>query len=441
MLKFLHLGDIHLGNNQYQNDDRMRDFFYAMHAVIRRYAIDERVDFVVVAGDLFDRRNIEPRVLTQATLIFKELKDAGIPVYAIEGNHDRSGPHDGVSWLRYLSDWDWFSLLEPDHGEDGSLTLSPWDGRRGGYLEHQGVRIIGSKWYGSSTASVIGPLAKAIADLPPCPAQILLFHAGLEGYIDSYSGGLSHHQLLPLKEAGVTYLALGHIHKRYEEGDWIYNPGSTESCNVSEFAEERGAYLVEVDPETGRHTARHIDHRQFEKQRPFQRIRFDVSGHATPESVLAALEGELAASKMSHRDRPVVEVTLAGVLGFKRHELELPQVEALVNKHLDPLLVRLRYDAVPAEYAVAPGISVGTDRKQLEREIMRDLVARDARYGQQPDRYSQILISLKNRALAGDAPADIAGFVAQELSPQALAGELLAGPSQAGQAIVVAGEG
>jgi DNA repair exonuclease SbcCD nuclease subunit len=416
MLKFLHLADIHLGNNQYQNDDRMRDFFYALHAVIRRFAIAEGVDFVVVAGDLFDRRNIEPRVLTQATLIFKELKDAGIPVYAIEGNHDRSGPHDGVSWLRYLSDWDWFRLLEPDHAEDGRITLHAWDGRRGGYLDHGGVRIIGSRWYGSSTATVIAPLAEAISSLPPCPAQIMLFHAGLEGYIDSYSGGLSHHQLLPLKEAGVTYLALGHIHKRYEEGGWIYNPGSTESCNVAEYAEIRGAYLVEVDPATGQHQARHINHRDFDAQRPFQRLRFDVTGHATPEAVLAALEGEIVANRETHRDRPVVEVTLAGVLGFKRHELELAKVEALVLKHLDPLLVRIRYDAVPAEYAVAPGVSIGTDRKQLEREIMRDLVARDSRYGQDADRFSQIVVSLKNRALAGDAPSDIAAFVAQELT-------------------------
>lgn len=416
MLKFLHLADIHLGNNQYQNDDRMRDFFYALHGVIRRHAIGEGVDFVVVAGDLFDRRNIEPRVLTQATLIFKELKDAGIPVYAIEGNHDRSGPHDGVSWLRYLSDWEWFHLLEPEHGEDGTLTLQPWDGRRGGYLDHGGVRIIGSKWYGSSTASVIAPLAEAIAALPPCPAQILLFHAGLEGYIDSYSGGLSHRQMLPLKEAGVTYLALGHIHKRYEEGDWIYNPGSLESCNVAEFAEVRGAYLVEVDPESGRHTARHVHHSEFDAQRPFQRLRFDLTGHATPEAVLAALEGFLAASRETYRDRPVVELALVGVLGFKRHELELPRVEALVMKHLDPLLARLRYDAVPAEYAVAPGLSVGTDRKQLEREIMRDLVARDSRFGQDPDRYSRIILSLSSRALAGDPPSDIAAFVASELS-------------------------
>jgi len=426
MLKFLHLGDIHLGNTQYQNDDRMRDFFYALHGVIRRYAIAEKVDFVLVAGDLFDRRNIEPRVLTQATIIFKELKDAGIPVYAIEGNHDRSGPHDGVSWLRYLSDWDWFSLLEPDHGEEGRLTLSPWDGRRGGYIEHEGVRIIGSKWYGSSTASVIGPLSEAIASLPPCPAQILLFHAGLEGYIDSYSGGLSHHQMLPLKEAGITYLALGHIHKRYEEGDWIYNPGSTESCNVAEFAEERGAYLVAIDPATGKHEARHINHSEFDAQRPFQRLRFDVTGHITPESVLAALDGYVAASREDFDDRPVVELTLAGVLGFKRHELELPKVEALVQKHLDPLLVRLRYDAVPAEYAVAPGVSMGTDRKQLEREIMRDLVARDARYGQDADRFSQILIALKNRALAGDPASDIAVFVAQAFTPESVASEPVA---------------
>lgn len=415
MLKFLHLADVHLGNNQYQNEDRMRDFFYALHAVVRRYAIAERVDFVLVAGDLFDRRNIEPRVLTQATLVFKELKEAGIPVYAIEGNHDRSGPHDGVSWLRYLSDWDWFHLLEPEHGEDGSLELIPWDGRRGGYLEHGGVRIIGSRWYGSSTASVIAPLASAIAALPPCPSQILLFHAGLEGYIDSYSGGLSHNQLLPLKEAGVTYLALGHIHKRYEEGNWIYNPGSLESCNVAEFAEVRGAYLVSVDPVTGAHEARHLDHRDFEVQRPFRRLRFDVTGHASPDSVMAALEGAIAGEREDFRDRPVIELTLHGTLGFKRHELELPRVEELVQRHLDPLLVRLRYDAVPAEYAVAPGVAVGTDRKQLEREIMRDLVARDARYGQDPERFSRIILSLSHRALAGDPAADIATFVAQEL--------------------------
>lgn len=420
MLKFLHLGDIHLGNNQYQNEDRMRDFFFALHAVVSRYAIEEAVDFVLVAGDLFDRRNIEPRVLTQATVVFKELKDAGIPVYAIEGNHDRSGPHDGVSWLRYLSDWNWIHLLEPEHGEDGTLTLRPWDGRRGGYIEHEGVRIIGSKWYGSSTASVIGPLARAIANLPPCPAQILLFHAGLEGYIDSYSGGLSHHQMLPLKEAGVTYLALGHIHKRYEEGNWIYNPGSTESCSVIEYAEERGAYLVEIDPATGAHRARHISHRDFGKQRPFQRLRFDVTGHATPEAVLAALEGHLVANREAPSERPVIEVTLAGTLGFKRHELDLTKVEALVQKHMDPLLVRIRYDAVPAEYAVAPGVSVGTDRKQLEREIMRDLVARDARYGQDAERFAQILLSLKTRALSGDAPEDIATFVAQELTGKAV---------------------
>lgn len=416
MLKFLHLADIHLGNNQYQSDDRVRDFFFALQGVVQRYAVEEGVDFVLVAGDLFDRRNIEPRVLTQATLVFKGLKDAGIPVYAIEGNHDRSGPHDGVSWLRYLSDWNWFHLLEPTHADDGSILLEPWDGMRGGYLDHGGVRIIGSRWYGSSTASVVAPLAEAIRRLPPCPAQILLFHAGLEGYIDSYSGGLSHHQLLPLKDAGVTYLALGHIHKQYEEGKWIYNPGSLESCNVAEYSEVRGAYLVTVDPETGRHTARHVDHREFERQRRFLRLKFDVTGHATPEAVLAAVDGYLAAQRDEKDDQPVVELTLSGVLGFKRHELDLDQAEAMVMRHLSPLLVRMRYDAIPAEYAVAPGVALGTDRKQLEHDIMRDLVARDARYGQDPERFSRILLSLKTRALSGDSPADIATFVEQAMT-------------------------
>lgn len=421
-LRFLHVADLHLGATPYHDAERSKDFFRALHHVVVRYGVEAGVDFVVVAGDLFDKRNIEPRVLTQATVVFEELKAANIPVFAIEGNHDRSGHSSQVTWLRFLSDWGWLKLLEPEHREDGSIVLAPWNDEEhhGGYVDFEGMRIVGSKWYGATTASVIAPLAEAIRQLPGDPYTLLMFHTGLEGYLDHYSGAVTHHQLLPFKEAGVDYLALGHIHMRYDEGGWIFNPGSLESGNVGEYVHERGAYLVEVDLAARTHQVRHVTDYPT---RPFHRMRLDVSPYASPEEVLAAAERLIREEWAGYRPmratseevaRPVVELTLHGSLGFKRHELDLEAIEALVVSICDPLLPRIKYDAVPVEYAVAPG-AVGLDRKDLERQVIRDLVARDSRYQPKAEAYGELVIALKQQAIALTAPEDIARYLAQTL--------------------------
>lgn len=422
-VKFLHVGDVHLGATPYHHPERTKDFFRAFYEVVQRYGINEGVDFVLVAGDLFDKRNIEPRVLTQATLVFQELKDAGIPVFVIEGNHDRSGHASQVTWLRYLSDWGWITMLEPVHGEDGSVSLPPWEEahHHGSYIDVKGLRIIGSRWYGSTTASIIPPLAEAISRLPDNPYSILLFHTGLDGYLDHYSGAVTHSQLLPFKEAGVSYLALGHIHKRYEEGGWIYNPGSLESGNIGEYEEVRGAYLVEVDLESRTHTATHVSNYP---QRPFHRMKLDVSLFESPEAVLAAIEAKVIEEGSVYRPthpvsdavaKPVVELHLHGTLGFKRHELDLDAVEALIEQYCDPLLPRVKYDAIPAEYAVAPGASLGMDRHELEAQVIKDLVSRDSRYQGQATATCRTVIAMKQLAIAGAPPAEIAALVSQLL--------------------------
>lgn len=55
MTKFLHTADVHLGIKRYRVEKRSRDFYRAWREVIERYALGESVDFVLVAGDLFDQ--------------------------------------------------------------------------------------------------------------------------------------------------------------------------------------------------------------------------------------------------------------------------------------------------------------------------------------------------------------------------------------------------
>ncbi|MEM9804918.1 MAG: metallophosphoesterase, partial [Cyanobacteria bacterium P01_D01_bin.56] len=88
MAKFLHVADVHLGFDRYNSKVRTTDFFHTLLDVFERYAIREAVDFVLVAGDLFVHRMIQPAILNQAQLCLQTLQAANIPVIAIEGNHD-----------------------------------------------------------------------------------------------------------------------------------------------------------------------------------------------------------------------------------------------------------------------------------------------------------------------------------------------------------------
>ncbi len=183
MPRFLHLADIHLGFDRYDNKERTKDFFWALQDAIQKYAISERVNFVVIAGDLFEHRNIQPGTLNQAKVCLEMLREAGIPVLAIEGNHDNRPYGTQASWLRYLSEDGLLILLEPGNPTSGEPLYAPWDGSHGGYIDLDcGVRVFGSYWYGTSAPRAIAHLAEAIQQLPVGPQHsVMMFHHGLRG--------------------------------------------------------------------------------------------------------------------------------------------------------------------------------------------------------------------------------------------------------------------
>ena len=153
----------------------------------------------------------------------------------------------------------------------------------------------------------------------------LVMHAGLEGVLPNYSAVLTHSQVAPLRSY-VDYLALGHIHKPFEREDWIYNPGSPETCSVDEVAwPERGYYLVEVDTaQTPKHRARLIRN----PRRAFLRLALNVDSCESPAALYAAVERCIKDEAGRHTgDQPVVELALEGVLPFHHHELDVKQLE------------------------------------------------------------------------------------------------------------------
>ena len=80
--RFLHLADCHLGKWQYNHRERYNDFGRAFFHILDE-AIRQQVDFVILAGDLFEKRSIDALTLNQAMRGLEKLKARNIPCLAI----------------------------------------------------------------------------------------------------------------------------------------------------------------------------------------------------------------------------------------------------------------------------------------------------------------------------------------------------------------------
>ncbi|MBA3633815.1 MAG: exonuclease SbcCD subunit D [Acidobacteria bacterium] len=411
-MKFLHISDVHLGCTRYQLNESPRDFFDAWIDVLQKYAIAEKVDFVIMGGDFFHKRNVPPETMNYAFAGLSLLKDAGIPIVSIEGNHDQKHNDTEYSWLRSLSNWNLVKLIEPKN-IDGKINYQAWDEENadGGFIDIGNARIFGSRWYGASANWAIPMLTEAMKENQREGAfHILLLHTDVEGHQTHPIPALSLANLKELKSV-TNYVGLGHTHKCYEIDNWAFNPGSLEVTSIDEYRETRGAWLVEVN-ETNQITAKHV---QDYRQRSFQRLNVDVSGYADAkditEMVLEKVKREARIAE-ENQPQPIIEITLRGHLGFPNSNLELQKIREEAQKLTDALHIRLKNHTAPIEYAVAADVGEDVSREKLERRVIEDLIIRDNRYKTRVEDISDAVIGAKRLALSDETPDKIADFIA-----------------------------
>ena len=413
VMKFLHLADVHLGCTRYQLAESPRDFFDAWMDVLRRYAIEEKVDFVLMCGDFFHKRSIPPETMNYAVEGLQLLKDNGIPVVTIEGNHDQKHNDSEYSWLRSLANWQLFHLLEPEQ-IDGEMVLNKWDEAtcRGGFVDIGRARIFGSHWYGASANWAIPELTRALGENRREGAfHIAMLHTDVEGHATHPIPALSISALNELRDV-TDYVALGHTHKHFEIDNWVFNPGSIEITSITDYRETRGVFMVEVD-ENGSINAQHIDDYLH---RPFQRLDFDVSGRASGDEITKAVlekfayEGKRA---IEGKPAPIIELTLRGVLGLPGSQLDLKKIRDEAKRITGALHIRIKNNSVPLDYV---GRDVADDqegRERIERRVVEELIIRDNRFKTRADEIAGLVIGVKSYALNDEAPEKIAEAIAK----------------------------
>jgi exonuclease SbcD len=433
-MRFLHCADIHLGYQQYNQKERFNDFGRAFYAVIDQ-AVERKVDFVILAGDLFHKRSIDALTLNQGMRGLDRLRRAGIPCIAVEGNHERAYYDETIGWMKFLALQDLIILLDAEF-VDTKPQLRAWDParRQGSYIDLAGgVRIHGLRYYGSGTVVAVQAYAEALAQLPAGEAQYNIFvaHAGVEGQMDEKAGGLSPRQWAPLRPY-IDYVALGHFHKPFDVDDWIYNPGSPENCSIAENDwEQRGYLVVDLEPAASRGEApRHSVFQGRNRRRCFRLYPFKTDHIQSPGELhdrlraflsrrATELADELAADTAGGRTTdvqpPVVELYLTGVLPFERSALDVPAIEMILQECFQPapLVAIVKNLTQPADFAVNPDAMLS--RTALEQQVLADLFSRDARYAAHSSEWATMAVNLKQLVLAGASASAVLDELAAEV--------------------------
>lgn len=231
---FLHTADFHLGSQlqtQHRGDAETIDALNsAIYTAIERLfdtAIEEGVDFVVIAGDLSDEDSRSVKANTFLTRQFERLDDAGIPAYVSYGNHDPIGT--ATDYVQ-LPD----NVYEFDH-EGPEEFHYPNE-------ESPEARIWGQSYRDRhESRSMYNRFRPADERIP----NVGVLHTGLNPdgrqYVPVARTDLE-------QKDGIHYWALGHIHdpRIYESEQPIAYAGVPQGRQITEQG-LGGGYLVELD--------------------------------------------------------------------------------------------------------------------------------------------------------------------------------------------------
>lgn len=310
--KILHIADPHVdsplrGLAKYPGlpDDELRSATRRAFANAVSFAIQEAVDLVLIAGDLFDGTWRDMGTGLWAVDQFSRLREAEIPVGFIRGNHD------ALSKVAPKLNW-------PENVfEFGANAAETWT------LENIGVAVHGQSF---ATQAEERDLAAAYPAAIPNLFNIGLLHTSLAGSPDHDTYAPTSTQTLQAK--GYDYWALGHIHLReiIEGPAPIVFAGNLQGRHVRETG-PKGASLLTVED-------RRLVSHQFIPLDVVRWQRADITVHEDDslDDVLSNVHLELANLRAAADERPIaVRVELAGIAGCHDELSGAGQVAELTN--------------------------------------------------------------------------------------------------------------
>lgn len=273
MFKFIHVADIHLDSpllrlERYEGApvEELRQATRRAFENLVELAISESISFVLIAGDLYDGDWKDYNTGLYFISQLSKLREAGIPVFIITGNHDAANKM--TKTLRLPDGTYLFPADKP-----GTFNIDDLD-----------VAIHGQSF---ATRAVKKDLSKGYPSALSGRFNIGMLHTcatGREGH-EPYAPCT----IEGLRSKGYAYWALGHVHQRelLSDDPLILFPGNIQGRNIRETG-PKGCTLVRV--ENNRDI--YADFHSLDVIR-WERCKVDASGAQVGYDILNLISGQL----------------------------------------------------------------------------------------------------------------------------------------------------
>jgi hypothetical protein len=227
MVKFAHIADVHLGGwkQEPMNELNFNSFKKAIDI-----CIDNRVEFILFAGDLFDSAYPPIETLKETFAEFKRLKESKIPCFIIAGSHDYSV--SGKTFLDVLEKSGFCKNVFNFEEKNETIYLNP--------TIHENVALYG--YPGKKSGLEVQEIKRVRLNDSPGMFKIFMLHTTL----DRVSGNLPIESVDSSLLPKADYYALGHIHTLYNSDGFVY-PGPLFPNNFRELEDLSHGNFVIVD--------------------------------------------------------------------------------------------------------------------------------------------------------------------------------------------------
>ncbi|MEK6885940.1 MAG: DNA repair exonuclease, partial [Nanoarchaeota archaeon] len=201
MAKFAHMGDCHLGS--WRQPELQELNFKSFQTAIDK-CIMEKVDFVLMAGDLFDSAYPPIEILKQTFAEFRKLKDAGIKVFMIAGSHDFSV--SGKTFLDVLEKGGFCEICKYREEEMGGEKVIHLDA-----LKYKNFEIFG--YPGKKSGMEVEDIKKILLPKETNNYRILMLHTSITEAV----GNLPIESVSLKRLPKADYYAFAHLHINFDE--------------------------------------------------------------------------------------------------------------------------------------------------------------------------------------------------------------------------------
>jgi len=372
---FIHAADLHLGSPFKGVGSKLPAVAETLGAAtydafsgLVDLCLEKKVDFLLVAGDVFD---LSDRSL-RAQLTFRDglarLSDAGIRSFTVLGNHD---PWE--AWSSRISWPEGAHLFSPDEVETVPVAVN-------------GTPVAAVSGISYRTHRQEEDLSGGFHADQPGLFQIALLHSNCGDHPDH--GAYAPCSLDSLRKAGFDYWALGHVHEKkiLETRPHIVYPGCIQGLSIRDTG-VRGCFLVSVDAD--RQTD--ISFEALDCVR-WQSAQIDINGLESLDALDQAITETLSRCAEEGEGRPVIlRIRIAG-----RGELYTPLRQAAIAEQLLERSRELGASETPAvwvqDLAVDCRPGVDLDRRAAMDDLLGQILQNAGGLAGDPDALAERLL-------------------------------------------------